>query len=206
MDPILQYSVTQNFNSVWADHGSHANMDVGFWGPNIDTSKNFFFGNFAQNGYDYPTQSMVYVSGVLNDDPDNPALRPPKQYNAIWFYPTQFNIGEYTWNLNVIWNIVPEDNYVACGSAVSSTGTIPIGLPPQPSIAGLQCLRYDLAVGKTSGLGFVWNDKGSGNSKDVSVWIEPQLHNMLAQQGYDAPGEFYQPNNLPAFAHNFGVP
>jgi hypothetical protein len=208
MTAILQYSVTQNYNSVWADHGSGANMDVGFWAPSIDTSKNFFFGHFAQAGYNYPTQSMVYVSDVINDDPNSPALKAPNHYNPIWFYPTQIVIGPtLRVNMNVIWNIVPEDNYVACGSAVSSTGLVDwTGNLPQPTIPGLRCLRYDLAARSTTGLSFVWNDKGSGNDNDVSVWLEPALHNMLAQQGYDQPTEFYQPNNLPGLPHNYGVP
>jgi hypothetical protein len=208
MAAILQYSVTQNYKSVWADHGSHANLDVGFWKPDIDTSKNFFFGHFAESGYDYPTQSMAYVSEVLNDDPANPALTPPSRYEMIWGYITKIDFAQPPkFKANIIWNVVPKDNYVACGSVVSSTGWIELGKdPPQPDIPGLRCVRYDLATAKSTGLSFVWNDKGSGNDRDVSAWMEPDLHNMLAQRGYDRPAQYYQPNNLPTLPHNYGVP
>jgi len=208
MTPIINYSTTQLYNSVWMDHGSHANADVGFWRPSIDQNSNFFFGDYAQNGYDNPNQSMIFVSSVDNDDPNNPALMAPQGFNPIWAYAVAVNFGPtIQFNLNVIWNIIPPNNYVACGSVVSNTGFIDPSAPiPTPSIPNLRCLRYDLASEQPGGnLSYVWNDKGSGNDRDVTAWMVPNLHNMLAVGNYDTPSYFYLPSNLPKLAHTYGV-
>lgn len=201
--PVIQYSTTQNYGQVWADHGSGADSDVGFWRPELADGQ-WFLGDYAQNGYNSPWQSMAFITGVLNDDPNNPALVAPQSYTPIWWYMTWFNFVQ--WNLNVIWNVVPPNGYLACGSVVSQSGIINVNDPiPTPTIPGLVCVRQDLVESNPgSNLAWVWNDKGSGNNNDVGAWLVPRLNNFVAVPNYDQPNAYYTPNNAPHFHHNYG--
>jgi hypothetical protein len=83
--------------------------------------------------------------------------------------------------------------YVACGHVFQKGYDKPT-TSNSPGLDKLRCLRYDLATQVDLG-GLIWNDKGSGADRDVSVYRTPDTNVIFAVASYDTPT---QKTNIPS--------
>ena len=205
--PILQYTTVSQFDQIYEKVLNAPNL--GIWRPQLPAGASFL-GDYAQGNNDNPGQSVLVVTGVINDDPASPALKPPVSYAQVWLAAMP--------PILVAWAPVAPDGYVACGSvgtwydpwgagiaagprpedpSLPGAKDIPI---PQPQIPGLVCVRYDLCEQmSTSQAIFVWNNSGDGASFEASMWQVPGLNTMVANTSENSPPpSIWAPRNLPA--------
>ena len=171
--PRFGLATTSQFAKVWDDAGSRAKLDFGIWRPN--PAPFGFLGDYPVEGHGDPAaySRAVYIHTILDDDPANPALKPPVSLEPIWYFPYPRWGFEDT---KVICQPKPPKDYVACGF---------VGATARPNedlnklhVPGLMCVRRDLIIGLENppnmplrfGDHFVWNDHGSRLPHSVSVY------------------------------------
>lgn len=171
-EPALIVGTTSIYDWIYNDTGSGADMDVTIWRPHPSDSSYFIIGDYAQGNYSSPTGS-AYIVKAVNDDPNNPLIKGPKDYNVIWT--DKGSGGDHDGS---VWYPVPDDNYIAIGYV----GQLGYG---KPSIPNFVCLRKDL-VELTDGGTLIWSDKGSGADSDVALYKIVGVPNAFVAQGnYD---------------------
>lgn len=178
-EPTLLVSTTSNYNWIYDDKGSGSDMDVTIYRPAPTTDGYFIIGDYAQGDYSSPTGSSLIVMAV-NDNPSSPLLAAPVKYEQVWN--DKKSGGD---NDGSVWRPVAPDGYLALGF-VANNGY------DQPNIPNYRCLRKDLVEDTTAG-GLIWNDKGSGASMDVSLYVLTGVAGSFVAQGN------YNPYTGPAY-------
>jgi hypothetical protein len=181
--PILTFGTVNQFQLMYCDKGSGADMDGSFYRGLVQGDTTFLLGDYAQGNYNAPSGSLLTVS-VQNDDPNSPALLPPTGYALIW--------GDQGSGADMdgsIWMPIAPQGYVALG-AVSQTGY------NTPYIPNLRCIRFDLVKPGIIG-SLIWNDQGSGAHMDVACYATNAPGLFYAQGNYNAPtGPVWLPTQL----------
>ena len=196
--PRFGLATTTNFAKVWDDEGSHAKLNFGIWRP--QPAPVGFVGDYPVEGHYEPgiANRTVYIHSIVDDDPTNPALKPPERLEPIWHYPNP------RWNseAKVICRPIAPHGYVACGFA----GTIarPNEDLAKLHIPGLMCVRSDLTDSLHNPTTppyepmrfhsfFIWNDHGSELFEDCSVYrmhsLGTGIDTMWAAPKYMSPKE-----------------
>jgi hypothetical protein len=179
--PYLQFQVTTQFDFCINDSGSRANNNVSFWLPDVEEGYNIC-SLYATPNYNNPAQpSGPYWScQAINDDPENPLLKPVVGLNEIWR-----SDGHHTPSNLIIYTLQAPPGYIGIG--LYAWGDY--NNPPTPNDYNyIKCVRQDQCNIVNSEMQ-IWNDQGSGASKDVSLWLLPS-GNIYAYPGY--PGSVAQ--------------
>lgn len=173
---IVTVSTVSNFDAVWNDEGSGADMDGAFWRPLIGAKEDFFLlGDLCVGNYNDPTGTVLVIA-VSNDDKQNPALKKPESFNEVWN-----DKGSGADKNGSVWAAVAPTGYVAIGMVANK------GHGKPPVIDRYRCLRSDLAKKAEFGP-LIWWDKGSHADQDVAVY-------SIAGTGlYYAQGNFNDPS------------
>jgi len=168
-EPYLIVSTTSQYTWLYNDRGTGAHMDVSIWRPAPTDNTFSIVGDYAQSNYYDPAGTSLIVKAI-NDDPSNPLLKPPVRYAEIWD-----DKGSGGTHDGSIWWPVPPDGYLSLGF-VGQTGYNP------PVVSNYACIRKDYCKDSVAGQ-LIWNDKGSGASKDVSVYILDGVKGAFVAQG-----------------------
>lgn len=172
--PTLMVSTTSNYTWVWSDVDSGADMDVTIWRPVPADPSYFILGDYAQGNYG-PATGVSLVVKAVNDDPNNPILKPPvSPFPRVWR--DKGSGGKYDGS---IWYPAPPQGYVTLGF-VGQLGY------DQPFIPSYMCVRQDFAEQAQVG-SLIWNDKNSGAEEDVSLWAAQGAANIFVAQGNFQP-------------------
>jgi hypothetical protein len=175
LPPVLILSTTSQFERIWWDKGSGARMNGAFYRP-ISQEGFFLLGDFGQGNYNAPNGTVLTIR-VEQDDPDQPALKPPQDYVQIYN-----DGGSGSHDDGSFWAPVPPWGYVTCGHVVQRGYD-------RPNVPNLRCLRYDLAESVVIAGNLIWNDGGSGGHMDVSIYRNTVLKTLWAVGSYDTPTE-----------------
>lgn len=171
-EPTLIVSTTSIYNWLYNDKGSGAGMDVTIYRPVSSDDSFSIIGDYAQGNYEQPTGTSLIVKAI-NDDPNNPLLKPPYDYNEVWN--DHGSGGDHDGS---IWFPVPPNGYYSLGFVCN-------GGYNKPSISNYACVRKDLVVDAQPG-SLIWNDRGSGAYKDVSIYqIIGVSSAFVAQSNYN---------------------
>lgn len=180
--PRLAFSTTSSFTEVWSDKGSGADTDGTFYRTNPPDGF-FSIGDYGQSNYKEPSGTVLVIQAI-DDDPNNPLLKPPTGFAQI-----VNDKGSGADQDGSFWYPLPPAGYVSIGSVVQQ------GYNP-PTIQNYRCLRLD-QVEKGSNGGLIYADHGSGADEDMSIFRLDVTNVIWAQKGYQDPiGPFYQPKGL----------
>lgn len=199
--PRFGLAYTDKFTKVWDDQGSRAKLDLGIWRP--EPAPFGFLGDYPVAGYHDPNGLVrtVYIQAILDDDPANPALKPPTSLKPIWSFPYPRWGFEDT---KVICQPVPPKDYVACGF---------VGATARPNedltklrVPGLMCVRRELIAGlenppnmpRRFNDNFVWNDHGSRLPDSVSVFQPAALDTGISTM-WAVPEYMTSKDKLPSY-------
>ncbi|WP_421109222.1 Vps62-related protein [Streptomyces sp. NEAU-S77] len=160
----LEIRVTSQFTLAWADVGSGADKNfaaynVGGFGS-IGEWKTL--AQLGRPSFD-DINGKVAAIQVRAVSPGDGLLRPPTGFTKIWG-----DHGTGSDKDGSVWRPVPPSGYVALGDVFVSGYN-------SPNPAQYACVRKD-AVGGHRYVrearigGEIWNDRGSGGDRDVSVW------------------------------------
>jgi len=176
-EPYLITGHTSLYTFLYNDRQTGGVHDVTIYRPNPENQSWYSIGDYAQNNYHPPTGSSPIILAV-NDDPDNPLIKPPKEYRQVWN-----DKGSGGLHDGSIWFPVPPDGYISIGF-VSQTGYQPPGTSGTPAIH-YGCVRQDQVERATAGPA-IWNDRHSGAHQDVTIYeINGEQCVFLAQPNYD---------------------
>jgi hypothetical protein len=168
--PTLLWGLTNNYLLMYSDKGSDADMNGSFYRP--QPSSGFILGDYGQGNYNAPIGPTFYISGVENDDPDNPALMPAIGCRQV------YNDTKSGADMNgSFWILLPPDGYTAIGH-VSQNGYT------QPVVASYRCVRSDLVTQTVVPGPLIWSDEGSGATENVSIYAMGFLNVIFANPGY----------------------
>ena len=143
----LTIAYITDFDPLWWDHGSGVKTNCSFWRPKVPAGY-FALGHFCWASHDNPTDKdiVLAVKGVPGSD----ALKHPTGYGIIWN-----TIGSGVKRKCSVWMPFPPEGYVALGSVVSASESVP------PAITEVMCVKNELVErGLVSKL--IWSDEGSG--------------------------------------------
>ena len=203
----IKLSTTTNFTFCFEDVGSNSSDDVSIFAP-IPPANGRILGYYAKKGHGHDTSAVVTVlSGEVTLGEANPPYKAPERLEPIWGY-----YYKEVWR--VILNIVPPQGYVACGSMAAAWGEdtdMPsFSFSKSPAYdfnrakrktfdAGdIVCIRVDLCE-PVSVTEKIWDDGGSDNDRDVSLWRVPGLNTMVASRSKKSPPEqVWRPRIIPA--------
>lgn len=156
----LLISFTTEFLPQWDDQSSGAYKAVSLWRPSTtsnELSQYFALGDIATTHYRNINQRKVVAVVSDANRINGTALRPPEDYHRVWK-----DTGSGARNDFSIWRPLPPQGYVALG-LVCGVGY------DKPSRNAVRCVRADLVVKAQCGQ-LIWDDKGSGATKDFSIW------------------------------------
>jgi hypothetical protein len=171
-EPALSIIQTTTYSFLWNDKGSGSNMDCSIYRPTTSDSSYFIIGDYAVGNYVTPVGPSFMVK-AKDDDPNNPVIKRPVDYEFVWD-----DKGAGTNHDGSIWLPIPPAGYVAVGAVCQMGYT-------KPSTSIYACIRLDLCVVTQAGP-LIWNDKGSGASRDVSLYqIIGVPGSFVAQANYN---------------------
>jgi hypothetical protein len=147
-------------------------MNVSIYRPTPSNEKFYILGDYAQPNFSEPTGSSLIVQAA-NDDPAHPLLKEPDNYHFVWN--DEGSEGTYDGS---IWYPLAPDGYIAIGFVCN-------GSWDKPSIPSYRCVRKDYVVDTQPGH-LIWNDKGAGTKRNVSVY---QI--VGVQSAFVAQADFY---------------
>jgi len=153
-----------DMKSVVTDKGSGADRNLEFFAPDLSKLSDFkSLGHYAQGGrhYIYGSQPFGNVLVVKETEVgrERKALKEPLAFALVWD-----DRGSGADDDINIWRPIPPDNYVALGFVVTRGDR-----KKQPPKSSAHCVRKDLV--SQAGFGnLIWNDKGSGANRDLSLY------------------------------------
>jgi len=176
----LQILTTNEGTKVYTDGGTGAGADLAVFQPTIPEGF-FMVGHFGQPNYQGMNGTVPLIKPL-----DPTAVAPPASYQNMWSDQGSGGGTDVTF-----WRVVPPPGYVALGDIVN------VGYnPPPASIKDIyRCVRADLVEqGRFDRP--VWNDGGSGASRDGSMWyVQATTQGVTGyfkvQSGYGIPDAVY---------------
>ena len=170
----LQILTTNKGKLIYSDRGTGANTDLSVFQPVIPNDF-FIVGHFGQPNHQNQMNGTVPVIKPL----DPTAVAPPETFESMYSDQRSGGSQDVTF-----WRVIAPPGYVALGDIVN------IGYnPPPASIKDIyRCVRADLVKPGEIDRS-VWTDRGSGASKDGSVWyVQPTTEGITGyfkvQSGY----------------------
>ena len=187
MSAALQILTTNQGKLIYSDRGTGADTDLSVFQPDIPNGY-YMIGHFGQPNHQNSMNGVVPLIKPL----DGSAVAPPSSFESM--YSDQGSGGDQD---VTFWRVIAPPGYVAVGDIVN------IGYnPPPASIKDIyRCVRSDLVAQGVINRS-VWTDRGSGASKDGSMWyVQPSTQGITGyfkvQRGYNAPGSVYAQCLLP---------
>ncbi|MDP2174726.1 MAG: Vps62-related protein [Bacteroidota bacterium] len=152
----LEISFVKSFTPIWTDKGSGASLNGGFFRPILTDFPNFYsLGDLAVRAHNANGQVIAVVRDV--SDSGN-ILVAPLSYTKVWD-----DAGSGADKDGSVWRANPPAGYVAMGLVAS-------GNHSAPSLNAMRCIKAEYVIkGKVSAT-VIWNDVGSGASKNFSAW------------------------------------
>ncbi len=164
---------THSYTLEYDDKGSGADLDGSFYRP-IAPNGWYTVGGYGQANYLPPVGPSLIVQ-VEDDDPNNPALAAPTDYQLIWA-----DHGSGANMDGAIWFPTPPSGYETLGFVAQEGYDKPVS-------SSYRCVRRDLVQPGIIG-NLIWWDKGSGADTDVSTYM------ILDGNGNPTNCYFGQPN------------
>lgn len=141
------------------DKGSGGEQDVKFFMPVVPAGYSIL-GGYAQGNHYHANGCVLGVRPVNRES--NVLLRAPANWQRIW---TDKNSGAYM--DGSIWHPQADRADYVCLGSIARQG---YNIPYLPNYACVhQCLVEEVPV-----TGYIWSDRGTGASRDVSIY---KLHN-----------------------------
>ncbi|MCO6449675.1 MAG: Vps62-related protein [Caldilineales bacterium] len=184
-EPALEIAFVTDFELMWKDSGSGADVDVSFWYPNSsDLFDNGFrtLGHYGKVGHDQPSSAMLVARAIQPD-----ALKEPERYEWVWD-----DAGSGADSDVSIWKPIAPSGYSALGTFVWNRHVSAEELNVRLQSIGwaMACVRNDLVTGARVGEA-IWNDAGSGADHDVNTWqISPLSPSPSSNVTYITSGSF----------------
>ena len=171
--PALEFLRVHHFEFIYSDRGTGSDRDLSIWRPDEYPLEYHSVGDLPVPGYDVPP-----TTGYVVRELEEGALAKPVRYDLVW----KDNGSGGVFDVKFWWPVPPE-GYICIGDVAVASYVL------DPSTNWIRCLREDLVGTANSRL--IWNDKGSGADKDVSVWeavpSEEEtfpVETMIAVKGY----------------------
>lgn len=173
----LQIRTTNQGKLIYSDRGTGVSTDLSVFEPQI-TDGFFMVGHFGQPNHQNQMNGTVPLIKPL----DPSAVAPPADYQSMWSDQGSGGSQDVTF-----WKVIPPSGYVALGDIVN----IGYNKPDEYVSRVYRCVRRDLAAQGIFDRS-VWTDKGSGASKDGSMWyVESTTEGITGyfkvQSGYVEP-------------------
>jgi len=164
---ICQYKMS------YIDKGSGGDQDVTFYNPIVPPDY-YIIGGYVQGNYWDPSDCVISVKPD-NNPQSSELLRSPADWQLIW---TDKNSGA---RMNgSIWHpVAPEPDYICLGSVATEGYS-------KPNPVNYTCVHRCLIESIPSN-NFVWSDKGTGASQNVSVYRLHNSNSFYAVPGYNRP-------------------
>ena len=157
-EPYLIRGITSQFRKVWDDNGSGTPGDVTIFEPQPTGGSGFYYvGHYAQGDHNDPAGAALLLKEVAGSG--TPLLAAPIGFKKVW------DTDGSKASTAAFWYPVPPDGYVSLGVVVTANKNTPTA----STFPLLRCVRMDWATYGTSGIQ-VWNDDGSGASKDLAIY------------------------------------
>ena len=166
-----------NLSFILNDAQTGADLHLTVFQPNPPEGY-FYLGHVAVPGYPLVCPLSCVIVKPINDDSDNPCLKPVESFSTIWE-----NIGAPS-GLPYLSFCLPacsDENYVAIGAIGYTSDSQSI---PQPkNYPGLMLVRQDLVFLIKCDQTVIWDDAGSGLSYDVSLFSMPNSNYFICSVG-----------------------
>jgi hypothetical protein len=170
LSPCQRYitpTTTSTFTFVINDSGSRANDDISLWEPSSMPVGSYFVGHYGT-----PTEEGMPTTGFVYNGNDYTCLAPAQSYNLIYNY--------YV----VVYQPIAPLGYVAIG-IVGCTNNQNPSVDPS-TLQNYMCVRQDLAVQvNPSDLKQLYNDSGTGQGQNITLWTLPNSGCLVASTGQD---------------------
>ncbi|MCA6363962.1 MAG: Vps62-related protein [Bacteroidetes bacterium] len=166
--------LTNDLTRVWWDKGSGAKGSISLYIP--DPEKGYaILGHTGYPSYKAPKSSF----GVITFNTKNSFIKwkHPVDYERVWK-----DSGSGADQDGAIWRPIPPSGYVAMGMMASR------GHSNKPSEKAMVCIekKFTKAI-KADKSCLLWNDKGSGADRNVSLWFNSQLGTFWAHASHRVP-------------------
>ena len=179
-EPVaVQFVTTNEYQPVWKDIGSGADVDFAVWRP---VAKNGFYplGDVAVAGpwpgerYGKPSFATLLVKGG----------KPPAGFQKIWSSAGSFSDTPYS-----SWVAVAPQGYRCLGDVGSPS------LDQMPVTDTIRCVPESCVVAAPLQQ-LIWEDTGSGADLDFSAWLVPGVNTYIGNAAHAKPrGIFYTIND-----------
>ncbi|XP_032835356.1 uncharacterized protein LOC116957357 [Petromyzon marinus] len=159
------YKFSTEYEAIWNDRGSGAAVDVSIWRPSSLESGFYPLGDVAVTLHEQPKSASILVR-----DSGNSLVRAPISVTEVWN-----DRGSGADRDVTVYRLNPLNGFTCLGHvAVASYSQT-------PSLNAYRCVNSShVTQGRLS---FVWNDRGSGATRDVSFWSvenDPMLTGITA--------------------------
>eukprot|EP01083_Nonionella_stella_P079910 219366_1 len=167
----ISFRSTSNYDWVWDDSGSGADLDGSFWKPTIDSDQGESFLTFT-NMVSHSDPTGTYKAFVLTSAPDG-VLEEPDGATLIWS-------DKKSGGDNDIFCFRPYlHGYTCLGDFISKVSSI-------KSYDGYKCIRDDWVydLGKSASVAQKWDDRGSGSAADgqvlsIAIDVPPNIYFVM---------------------------
>ena len=166
--PAIHVTTTSQFKWLYNDSGSGARRDISIWRP-TPAEGVFILGDNAVSNWAEPTNASMVIT-VVNDDPNNPLVKPPVGFVEIWN--DRKSGGNFDCSL---WRPKAPDGYLSLGDVCSNAYKA-------PDVPTYRCIRKDLVTDSETE-GMIWDDRGSGSKGDCMVWKLSGVYGAFVAQG-----------------------
>ncbi len=190
-EPEIEVKYTSDFINQGNDSGSRANRSLTVYKPAVDSGW-CWVGHYAEGNYSSSPSGKTIIIKPLKANSD--AVKPPLSYEQVWA-----NRGSRASKYFSCWRPIPPQGYKALGYLMR-LGKDDYNPPSGEEIKGLVCVREDLvAKGHISNYS-IWDDKGSGASKDCTLWKIKSVNDSNNFESQTFFGVDARSNNRPDYA------
>lgn len=171
----IDLAVTSTFTRVWHDGGSGGDLHGGFFSPKV--SWNDYLAGWrvlAHVGRSSHADINNQTTALLARSVSHDILKPPTDFELIWR-----DAGSGADSNGAVWRPIPPAGYVALGDVFTGSWT-------KPDPVWYVCVRKEAGgrkyVREAQIAELIWDDRGSGADRDVSVW-------QIRNPGYPSDSE-----------------
>ncbi|PQE22762.1 hypothetical protein CJF31_00001752 [Rutstroemia sp. NJR-2017a BVV2] len=168
----LRVTMTTSLKWAWDNWNYESNRSCCFWNPEHQ-------GNIRPLGSTNWRAVMLFGPKTNSTNP-NLAVKRPTDYTRTWW-----ESNDHSWHMDSVWRPTAPAGYVALGDVM-------VNSVYKPSLDQIWCLRADLVKPAAFWPSSIWDDRGSGNSQDISIWA-----------AVPEPMSINGSENIPVFADTF---
>ena len=163
--PLLDLLTARHVQKIYTDVGSGTHTDISVWQAKLEYIPEgaYMIGQVAVPDYvsTIPVSSVILVKPLVQSDDYGSLIMPPEGYELVWN-----DKGSGGDQDGSFWRVIPPVGYIALGD-VACDG---YDQPSSQVTAKYACIRHDLVCHGVVDDTPLWTDRGSGASKDVSIW------------------------------------